>query len=107
MYAHIDSYSQTNILLSKEEAIKFNENGVLEGEIQRSGGDALPLKLRVSEKGWRAEGLPINSFYKEKKSYEIDIPPDGLQKILKGRCIGTDMPTVKLRKVYISLDSVL
>ena len=71
MYAHIDSYSQTNILLSKEDALEFKDKGTLEGKIQRSTGDALPLILKVSKRGWRAEGVPISSSYEKKRAYEI------------------------------------
>ena|SRR3989344_4434663 len=59
-----------------------------------------------SKNGWRAKGVPVNVPYKKKKAYEIDIPSQGLDEILKGKYIGTDIISVKLQKVYISLDNV-
>ena len=111
MRAHVDGYSQANIELTKNEAESLYRAGKLEGKIQQISAPinlnrALPLILRVSRAGWRAEGLPLNKPLEKKKSYEIDLPPDGPEKILQGKVIGAGMPTIRLRKVYISLDGV-
>ena len=64
-------------------------------------GILLPLKLSIKETGWRAEGIPKESPFEEKKSYEVDIPPEGLEKIIEAEIIGTEYPTIELRKIYI------
>jgi hypothetical protein len=111
MNATMDGYTQMNIMLTKGEAKKLYKTGKLSGKLWRADGKGgqhyLPLKLKVSEIGWRAEGLPRKAFYQNKKSYEIDIPPDGPKKILGRKVIGTDMTAVSIRKLYISLDSVI
>ena len=106
MDAIIDRYSQASIKLSKEEAEELRVSSELEGEIWRTTGETLPLKLKVSKNGWRAEGVPVEASYEDKRAYEVHIPTDGPDKILKGKSISTDMITVRLRKVYISLDNV-
>jgi len=105
MDAYIDKHTQVTIKLSRNEAKILIADKKLEGEIHRSL-DILPLHLTGSENGWRATGIPENVPYKEKIRYEIDIPLNGLCKILTGEVIGTDNLTVNLRKVYISLDEV-
>lgn len=103
MLAHIDSYSQINIELNKREAELLCKTGRLEGKLSTSLREKmLPLRLKVSEKGWRAEGIPWDKPLK----YEIDIPLDSPKKILEGKVIGTDRPTICLRKVYISLEGI-
>ena len=111
MNAIMDSYSQMNIMLTKKEAKELDKTGKLNGKLYRAYGDGghqyLPLRMKVSEKGWRAEGVPIKAVYDNKKTYRIDIPPDGPKKILEGKVIGTDIITVRIRKLFISLDTVL
>ena len=112
MNATMDSYNQANIFLTKEDAKKLYNAGKLNGKMYRSngqgqGGSLIPLRIKVSERGWRAEGMPRRAFYENKTHYEIDIPPDGPKKILQRKVIGTDITAVRLRKVYISLDSVI
>ena len=106
MNAIIDSYTQACIKLSTEEAQTLLSVGNLEGEIWRTTGETLPIIIKVSREGWRAEGIPIDQPYEHKKSYEIDVPPDGPDKILAGSTIGTDHTCVRLRNVYMSLDAV-
>jgi len=107
----MDSYSQMNIFLTKADAKKLHKTGKLYGKLCRAYGKGerqyLPLRLKVSEKGWRAEGIPKKAFYDGKKYYVVDIPPDGPKKILERKVIGTGLPTVMIRKLFISLDSVL
>ncbi len=108
MNAFIDSYTQVSIRLSRREAEELKAKNRLDGVIIRTScRETLPLRLKVSEGGWRAEGVPVRAPYEKKKAYEIDMPPQGPDEILSGKCIGTDQTAVRLRKVYISLDSVL
>lgn len=108
MNANVDSYNQANIMLSVKEARQLKNRGVLRGKIYRpSQQKYFPLKLKISEKGWRADALPLNACYEEKKRFEIDIPPGGVEKVLKRKVIGTDIISSRMRKVFISLDSVL
>ena len=111
MNATMDSYTQMNIFLTKEEAKKLDRTRKLNGKLYRSkgqgmGGEDIPLKIRVSEKGWRGEGMPRKACYEKKTHYEIDVPPNGPKKILEGKVIGTDIITINLRKLYISLEGV-
>jgi hypothetical protein len=103
MKASLDSHNKANILLTKEDAQQLKDCGELEGKIYRTDKGDMPIKLKVSENGWRAEGVPPDVGYEDKKAYEIDIPPQGPAEILDGRVIGTDMTVVRLRKVYVAL----
>lgn len=111
MLSHIDGYSQVNIELTKSEAKELYRTGKLEGSIRQISGPyhinrTLPLRLKVSKNGWRAEGIPRDKPFEKKKSYKIDMPPDGPKKILKHEIIGSGFPTIRLRKIYISLEDV-
>jgi len=102
MSADIDSYNQLTIRLKSEGIESLSEYGEFTDFVYRTPpGTLLPLVIRVKETGWRAEGLPKESPFEEKKRYEVDIPPEGLERIIKAEIIGTEYPTVDLRKVYI------
>ncbi len=105
--ASIDGSSQVRVFLTAEEAKEFERAGSLATEIRQTvSGRVLPLRLRASEKGWRAQGVPANAGYEEKEAYEIDVPPDGPRKVLDGEIIGAGYPDILLRMVYMSLDTV-
>jgi hypothetical protein len=104
MNAYMDSYTQLTARLSYDDAYQLKENGELTDFVWRTPSELLPLTIRAKKSGWRAEGIPTNKPYEKKKSYEIDIPPDGPDKILDGKIIGSEFPTISLRKVYIGLE---
>jgi len=108
MQAGIDSYTQVSIRLSRKEAERLAKYGKLNGKILRTSREDpwkyYPLKLGVSKKGWYGAGIPRNS--PNKKYYRIDMPPDGPKLMLEGKILGTSF-TSGMRKIYISLDSVL
>ncbi len=107
MEAGVDSYNQANILLTVKEAKQLKEKGKLNGKIYGIKEQKyLPLRLKISKKGWRADALPLNAFYENKKSFEIDIPIGGIEKVLDKKVIGTSTLSIRMRKVFISLEGV-
>jgi hypothetical protein len=106
MYACMDSYTQMTVSLTIEDVKKLESSGKCVGTVWRTTGETLPLTLYIKSSPWRAYGLPVNSPYEEKKSYEIDMPTENLEKIKQRKTAGTGIPAVDLRTVYISLEGV-
>lgn len=101
MNATIDGYSQLSARLSNAEILRLKKEGRLEDKIFRMPpGEELPFVICVG-KEWRAEGLPSDKTYDEKKSYMVRIPCECLDALQQGRSIGTNLIVVKLREVYI------
>ncbi len=102
MHAAVDSYSQATIELEPEEVTRLITDGVYEGNIPVIPRKVeLPLTIRVKETGWRGEALPLKALHENKTSYEIDIPPDGPERMLNGIVIGSQFPTIWMRKIYM------
>ena len=108
MDAAVDSYSQATIRLKPEEIISLRDNGVYRGRIFVIPRKVhLPLTINVKKTGWRGVGLPKRALYENKTRYEIDVPPDGPEKMLKNIVIGSQFPTIWMRKIYMGTDKAL
>ena len=106
MRATISGYAQMEVSLTEDDVRSLEISKECVGMVWRTTGETLPLRLYIKEAGWRAQGIPADSPWEEKESYEIDMPPGSLEVIKQRRTTGSGRPTIDLRKVYISLEGV-
>ena len=98
-----------SIALTRLEIEVLNKERNLKGKAYTfiSGGRKhySPLKISVCKKGWRVEDFPKH--HRIARRYEIDIPQDGIKRLLEGKAIGLDYPTAHpFREVYIHPDNL-
>lgn len=105
MNANMDRYTQLSVVLSADELVQLEKNGSIDGIVWRTTDDNLPLKISLSDTGWRAQGLPQDVPYENKQCYEIDMPRDGIAALRSGRQIGAGYPTISLRYIYFCTDT--
>jgi len=108
MRGTIDGYTQMRVYLKEEDIEALEKNKEVIGEVWRTTGDTLPLRMYLKEDmlQMRAEGVPTYKGWEEKEAYEIDINLDYLRKIKNRELVGSGMPAISLRTVMISLEDV-